>query len=66
VQFTGIVKSFDEEEGVGYIVREPDRHEVVVRSAGLALGVTALFEGDRVAFDIDTGTDWQARNVMRC
>jgi len=36
-----------------------------VRSAGLALGVDALYEGDRVEFDIDTGTDWQARNVMR-
>jgi cold shock CspA family protein len=66
VQFTGIVKSFDEEEGVGYIVREPDRHEIVVRSAGLALGVGTLSAGDRVEFDIDTGTNAQARNVMRC
>ncbi len=40
-------------------MREPDRHEVVVRSAGLALGVDSLNEGDRVSFDIDTGTDWQ-------
>jgi len=45
--------------GVGTVVREPDRHEVVVRSAGLALGVDSLNEGDRVSFDIDTGTDWQ-------
>jgi cold shock CspA family protein len=65
VQFTGIVKSYDADEGVGYIVREPDRQEIVVRSSGLALGVGALQEGDRVEFDIDTGTDWQARNVMR-
>lgn len=65
MQFTGVVKSFDADEGVGIIVREPDRHEIVVRSAGLALGVDALCEGDRVAFDIDTGTNWQARNVMR-
>jgi cold shock CspA family protein len=65
VQFTGIVKSFDEDEGFGYIVREPDRHEIPVRTAGLALGVTTLFEGDRVAFDIDMGTNAQARNVMR-
>jgi cold shock CspA family protein len=65
VQFTGIVKSYDADEGVGYIVREPDRHEIVVRSGGLALGVNALYEGDRVAFDIDMGTNAQARNVMR-
>jgi cold shock CspA family protein len=65
VQFTGIVKSFDEDGGVGIIVREPDRHEITVRSAGLALGVDTLFEGDRVAFDIDIGTNAQARNVMR-
>jgi cold shock CspA family protein len=66
VQFTGIVKSFDEDTGVGYIVREPDRHQIVVRSAGLALGVETLYEGDRVAFDVDMGTNAQARNVMRC
>jgi len=65
MQFTGIVKSFDEDEGVGSIVREPDRHQVIVRTAGLALGVSCLFEGDRVAFDIDMGTNAQARNVMR-
>jgi cold shock CspA family protein len=65
VQFSGIVKSFDADEGFGYIVREPDRHEIVVRSAGLALGVETLSAGDRVEFDVDTGTDWQARNVMR-
>jgi cold shock CspA family protein len=65
VQFTGIVKSYDADEGVGYIVREPDRHEVIVRSGGLALGVDALYEGDHVAFDIDMGTNAQARNVMR-
>lgn len=66
MQFTGIVKSFDVDEGVGYIVREPDRHEVIVRTVGLALGVDALYEGDRVQFDIDMGTNAQARNVMRC
>ena len=65
MQFTGIVKSYDADEGVGYIVREPDRHEILVRSSGLALGVDALYEGDRVAFDVDRGTDAQARNVMR-
>jgi cold shock CspA family protein len=65
VQFTGIVKSYDADEGVRYIVREPDRQEILVRSSGLALGVDALHEGDRVAFDIDMGTNWQARNVMR-
>ncbi|MEA2232987.1 MAG: hypothetical protein QOD83_2803 [Solirubrobacteraceae bacterium] len=44
MQFTGIVKSYDADEGVGYIVREPDRHEILVRSSGLALGVQALYE----------------------
>jgi cold shock CspA family protein len=65
VQFTGVVKSFDVDEGIGYIVREPDRHQVIVRAAGLALGVDALYEGDRVEFDIDMGTNAQARNVVR-
>jgi cold shock CspA family protein len=65
VQFTGIVKSYDADEGIGYIVREPDRHEILVRSSGLALGVDALYVGDRVAFDVDMGTNAQARNVMR-
>jgi cold shock CspA family protein len=55
VQFTGIVKSYDVDEGIGYIVREPDRHEIIVRSSGLALGVDTLYAGDRVAFDIDMG-----------
>jgi len=66
VQFTGIVKSFDADEGFGYIIREPDRHQVAVRTAGLALGVDTLYEGDRVEFDIDMGTSAQARNVVRC
>jgi len=66
MQFTGTVKSFDADEGFGYIVRDPDRHEIPVRSRGLALGVDMLYEGDRVEFDIDTGTDAQARNVVRC
>jgi cold shock CspA family protein len=66
VQFTGIVKSFDADEGFGTIVREPDRHEIAVRSAGLALGVETLSAGDRVEFDIDMGTNAQARNVVRC
>jgi len=65
MQFTGTVKKYDLDEGVGYIVRDPDRHEVLVRSTGLALGVDALYEGDEVAFDIDSGTNAQARNVMR-
>jgi cold shock CspA family protein len=65
VQFTGVVKSFDEDEGVGTIVRDRDKLEIVVRTVGLALGVTALDEGDRVQFDIDMGVDPQARNVIR-
>jgi cold shock CspA family protein len=65
VQLTGIVKSYDVDEDIGYIVREPGRHEIIVRSSGLALGVDTLYEGDRVAFDMDMGTNAQARNVMR-
>ncbi len=64
MQFTGIVKSFDEDEGVGTIVRDRDHHEIVVRTVGLALGVTTLSAGDRVAFDVDLGVNPQARNVM--
>ena len=41
------------------------RAEIVVRSSRLALGVDALYEGDRVAFDVDMGTNAQARKVMR-
>lgn len=65
MQFAGVVKQWDADEGVGTIVREPDRQEIVVLTRGLALGVDTLHEGDRVQFDVDTGTDWQARNVMR-
>jgi cold shock CspA family protein len=64
VQFTGIVKSFDEDEGVGTIVRDRDQHEIVVSTVGLALGVGSLSEGDRVEFDVDLGVNPQARNVM--
>jgi len=39
---------------------------VRVSSTGLALGVDCLYEGDSVEFDVGTGTDWEARNVMRC
>jgi len=53
VQFTGIVKSFDADEGAGTIVRDRDKVEIPVRAAGLALGVSALFDGDRVQFDVD-------------
>lgn len=65
MQFTETVKSFDADEGFGYIVRDRDRHEILVRSSGLALGVSALSEGDRVEFDIAGRTDPQARTVMR-
>jgi cold shock CspA family protein len=64
MQFIGIVKSFDEGEGAGTIVRDRDKLEIPVRTAGLALGVSALFEGDRVQFDVDLGINPQARNVM--
>ena len=64
MQFTGIVKSFDEDEGVGTIVRDRDKQEIVVRTTGLALGVSALNEGDHVQFDVDMGVNPQARNVM--
>ena len=66
MQFTGIVKSFDEDEGVGAIVRDRDGHIIPVRSKGLAIGVSALYEGDAVEFDVEMGLDPHARNVMRC
>ncbi len=64
MQFTGIVKSFDADEGVGTIVRDRDHHEIVVRTGGLALGVGSLSAGDHVAFDVDLSVAPQARNVM--
>jgi cold shock CspA family protein len=64
MQFTGTVKSFDEDAGTGTIVRDRDKLEIPVRTAGLALGVGALNEGDHVQFDIDMGVSPQARNVM--
>jgi cold shock CspA family protein len=65
VQFTGVVTSFDEEEGLGTIARDRDGHVIVVSTRGLAAGVSALYEGDRVMFDVDMGVNPQARNVMR-
>lgn len=65
MQFTGIVRSFDADEGCGTIVRDRDGHVVAVQSTGLAIGVQSLSEGDRVAFDVELGTNPQARNVMR-
>jgi cold shock CspA family protein len=65
MEFTGTVKWFDEDEGKGVIVRDRDKHEIVVTSRGLSLGVTTLFEEDRVAFDVDLSVMPQARNVMR-
>ena len=64
MQFTGIVKSFDEEAGVGTIVRDRDKLEIPVRATGLALGVSGLFEGDHVQFDVDLGLDPHAHNVV--
>jgi cold shock CspA family protein len=64
VQFTGTVKSFDEDEGAGTIVRDRDKLEIPVRTAGLAMGVSGLSEGDHVQFDVDMGVNPQARNVM--
>jgi cold shock CspA family protein len=64
VQFTGTVKSFDESEGAGTIVRDRDKLEIPVRTAGLAIGVNTLSEGDHVQFDVDMGLNPQARNVM--
>lgn len=66
MQFTGTVKSFDADEDIGAIVRDRDGHVVTVTSRGLAPGVGALDEGDRVEFDVDLGTNPQARNVIRC
>jgi cold shock CspA family protein len=65
MQFTGVVKSFDEDEGRGTIIRDRDKHEIVVTSRGLGVGVTTLFEDDRVEFDVDLGVAPQARNVIR-
>ncbi|MEA2370689.1 MAG: Cold-shock DNA-binding domain [Solirubrobacteraceae bacterium] len=64
MQFTGTVKSFDEDEGVGTIVRDRDKLEIPVSSAGLALGVSGLSEGDPVQFDVGLGLNPEARNVM--
>ena len=65
MEFTGTVKSFDEDEGAGWIIRDGDSHQIVVLSAGLALGVGTLSQGDRVQFDVSVGVKPQARNVMR-
>lgn len=65
MEFTGVVKSFDEDEGRGYIVRDRDGHVIPVRSSGLAIGVSALDAGDEVQFDVEMGVNPHARNVMR-
>lgn len=65
MEFTGEVKSFDEDEDRGVIVRDRDKHEIAVSGRGLAPGTTALEEGDRVQFDVDLSVVPQARNVVR-
>jgi cold shock CspA family protein len=65
MQFTGTVKRFDEDEGKGVIIRDRDKHEIAVTTRGLAPGITALYEDERVTFDVDLGVAPQARNVMR-
>lgn len=65
MEWTGIVKSYDDDEGVGKIVRDRDGHEIVVRARSLAPGVSVLYEGDRVEFDVDLGVMPEARNVLR-
>jgi CspA family cold shock protein len=66
MQFTGSVKWFNEDEGKGVIIRDRDKHEIVVTARGLGIGVTTLFEDDRVEFDVDLSVMPQARNVIRC
>lgn len=65
MEFTGIVKSYDEDESKGVIVRDRDKHEIVVTARGFGPGVTSLYEDDRVEFDVDLGVMPQARNVIR-
>ena len=64
MEFTGVVKSYDEDEGKGVIVRHRDKHEIVVTARGLGPGVRALYEGDEVDFDVDLSVMPQARNVI--
>jgi cold shock CspA family protein len=65
MEFTGIVKTYDEDEGKGIIVRDRDKHEIVVTSRGFGPGITALFEDDRVEFDVDFTVMPEAHNVIR-
>lgn len=65
MQFTGTVKWFDEDEGKGVIVRDRDKHEIVVTTRGFAFGISTLYEDDRVEFDVDFSVMPQARNVVR-
>ena len=63
--FTGTVKSIDEDEGKGVIVRDRDKHEIAVSTRGFAFGATMLFEGHRVECDVDHRVMPRARNVVR-
>jgi cold shock CspA family protein len=64
MQFTGTVKTYDEDEGKGVIIRDRDKHEIVVTRRGLGPGVINLYEDDRVEFDVDLSVMPQARNVI--
>ncbi|MGI9586367.1 MAG: cold-shock protein [Acidimicrobiia bacterium] len=54
----GFVKAYDDSTGIGVIVRDDDRSEVLLRPGSLDGSMFRfLRQGQRVRFDIDTQDD---------
>ena len=61
----GIVKWFDDKKGFGFIEQE-DGPDVFVHHSGIDMpGFMALYEGDRVTFDVEEGRRGPAAKNVR-
>jgi CspA family cold shock protein len=62
----GTVKWFNEEKGIGFIVRERGEDVFVHHASIVAEGFHTLSEGDRVSFEVVEGPKGlQAKNVVK-
>ncbi len=62
----GFVKAFDDTTGIGVIVRDDDRTEVLLRPGSLDGSMFRfLRQGQRVRFDLDTTDDRPCATNLR-
>ena len=63
----GIVKWFSEQKGYGFIEQEDGKNDIFVHHTGITgEGYRAIFEGDRVTFDVqETTKGLNAINVTK-